>query len=168
MPKDVSQRRTDKSHSQIRAGKRLFYCTFKGTTHQGRLRGLFSVRQIMENQNSKDSISSWSLWLLMKECMDNLIQKALITLTDLNCHTSEWDWNETFLVTKNESFTKRRLAVAFPLWCESTMNAQGPLTGRSQCSQSASGDEDWLRRLQTLRQIELECDWFSVAFTAEP
>lgn len=73
-----------------------------------------------------------------------------------------------FFGDKNESFTKRHLAVAFPLWCETTMNAQGPLTGRSQCSRSASGDEDWLRRLQTLRLIERECDWFSMAFTAEP
>lgn len=133
---------TDKFHPQIRAGKRLFYCTIRGTTHQGHLRGLFSVLQIMENQNSKDSILSWSLWLLMKECMDNLIQKALITLTDLNCHASEWNWNETFFCDKNESFTKRRLAVAFSLWCESNMNAQGPLTGWSQCSRSASGDGD--------------------------
>lgn len=65
MPQDIYQstwkarnNRRKKSHSQMRAGKRPFYCTFRGTTHQGRLRGLFSVQQIMENQNSKNSISS--------------------------------------------------------------------------------------------------------------
>lgn len=87
-PKEISWKAriqpTDKSHPQIRAGKRLFYCTFRGTTHQGHLRGLFSVLQIMENQNSKDSILSWSLWLLMKECMDNLVQKALMTSTAMH------------------------------------------------------------------------------------
>lgn len=126
--------RQKKSHSPMRAWQEAFLLHIQRYHSSGRLRGLFSVRQIMENQNSKDSILSWSLWLLMKECMDNLIQKALITLTDLNSHASERDWNETFCVWKKRVLTKRCLAVAFPLWCESTMNTQGALTGKSQCS----------------------------------
>jgi len=124
----------------------------------------------MGNQNSKDSISPWSLWLLMIECVDNLIQKALITLTDLNSHTSERDWNETFLCSwKKRVLHKEMLGCGLSFVVREHYECTGAFD--RQKSVFTVGVWWWRlaeRRLQTLRQRKREYDCFSMAFTAEP
>lgn len=105
----------------------------------------------------------------MKECMDNLIQKALITLTDLNSHASERDWNETFCVWKKWVLHKEMLGCGLSFVVREHYECTGAFD--RQKSVFTVGVWWWRlaeRRLQTLRQRKRECDWFSMAFTAEP